>query len=85
MIDVGTATWKHLEAVLKERLAALREQNDQPSTEAETAVRRGRIAMLKEILEMPAVEARERIERSRTHALVKGDEGFGPTDFPYNY
>jgi hypothetical protein len=51
--DAQSATWQKIEKCLRERLAELREQNDDAGgreTEAMTARRRGRIAELKEIL-----------------------------------
>lgn len=48
--DFESRTWDRLRALLEQRLAAQREQNDQRLDEVKTAHIRGRIAELKELL-----------------------------------
>lgn len=46
----NSETWREIEAYASKRLAELREQNDHPTPEAQTACLRGRIAELKALL-----------------------------------
>lgn len=55
--DFFTPTWRRLSEHLDARLSELREQNDRPADESETAATRGSIAEVKKILAL-ADEAR---------------------------
>ena len=53
--DRASATWARLRKHLNDRRDALRTKNDQPMSEAETAVLRGRIAEIKALLDLETV------------------------------
>lgn len=48
--DFKTAAWAHIRSLLQDRLAALREENDDRLDEVKTATVRGRIAEVKALL-----------------------------------
>lgn len=60
--DLRSKTWERLTEDLRERLTALRIQNDSASDHNTTTKRRGRIAELKELLEL--AEQAQRSDRS---------------------
>lgn len=50
--DFASVTWQRLAQQLQDRLQELRELNDVPTSESNTAANRGRIAELKKILDL---------------------------------
>ena len=57
--DFRTDTWRRLTKHLEDRLQALRQSNDTPSSETATATIRGKIAMVKELLALSSDSASE--------------------------
>lgn len=55
-IDQNGATWLVIQDYLAKRLATLREKNDRPLPEAETAKVRGQIEEVKALLRLPALQ-----------------------------
>lgn len=49
-LDIESPTWKKIEKALRERLAGLREANDNTMHETDTAKLRGRISEVKNLL-----------------------------------
>ena len=70
MIDTTSPTWREIDAVLRERLEAMRLQNDAVRPESETNVTRGRIAEIKELLRLPE---RQRGDAERRAAATAAD------------
>ena len=68
-IEIGSPTWKAIQAFAQKRLSELRAENDRTSLDAtQTAVIRGRIASLKDLLALPEKAAPE---------VRAGEGGFG--------
>jgi len=50
--DLDSGCWKKLEGMAREKVAFLRQQNDHPADEAQTAYLRGRIAEVKWLISL---------------------------------
>jgi hypothetical protein len=78
MLDPTSPTWMWLEAHLHARVLAMREQNDAPLTDAETAALRGRIAFAKELIALPMQQRMEADEERRVRDTTQPSDWSHP-------